>query len=184
MSEIKKDRVLYLTGDIDENLVKPIITSINEFNFEDSKRKLKEVDFTPQPIKLMIDTYGGSVYCGMNLVNTILTSETEIHGYVYGKAMSMGIPILQACHKKIGTKYSTLMIHDVSTKKLGTVETVMHDIKESKRLREMIIDIISENSKVRKSDIMPYIESSKDWFLSGKEAYDYGLFDELLSHTK
>ena len=86
-------RVLFLGNEVTGGTVESIIKDIIKFNEEDDEKQATVVDYKRKPIKLVIKSYGGSVYDGFALIGAIEMSETEVHGLVLGPCMSMGFAI-------------------------------------------------------------------------------------------
>ena len=93
----KLSRVITL-GDIDSELVNEVIQLIYEINEEDAKKTQKE------PIKLIINSFGGELYSGLALVDVIDNSQTPVHTICHGSAMSMALIIYAAGHKRLASK--------------------------------------------------------------------------------
>src|SRR5574344_1257007 len=121
---MEPERRLYLTSDIDEESIIPLVRAINEINDYDEtvdemiitgiadfiEHGIIDIDAITlperKPIILEINTGGGMVNYGLQLITAIENSKTPVIGYVTGQAMSMGIPVLTSCDVRIGTKYS------------------------------------------------------------------------------
>jgi ATP-dependent protease ClpP protease subunit len=91
----------YLESDVDDNSVQPVIDTIEKAN-ELGNRVIVE-----------IDTNGGDVDAGFTLAKAIERAKRPVTCVVDGKAYSMGSFILEACARRIMTKRSTVMIHEV-----------------------------------------------------------------------
>ena len=79
-------------GDIECETVNEIIQDIYEINEEDAKKQ------TVEPIKLIINSFGGEVFSGLALIDVIDTSQTPIHTICHGTAMSMALIVYAAGH--------------------------------------------------------------------------------------
>ena len=76
------DRNLYLIGDIYGANLKDCIIAINKFNMEDKHNTKIYRNYKRRPIKLYIQSFGGSVYDGFALVDIIINSKTMIFGFI------------------------------------------------------------------------------------------------------
>ena len=81
---------------------------------EDDEKDEKEKDYNREPIKLYINSYGGSIYDMWGLIDVILNSKTPIYTYCTGYAMSAAFKIFLAGHKRYCYKHSIFMYHQMS----------------------------------------------------------------------
>ena len=99
------------------------------------------------PIKVYINTYGGSCYDGLALYDTIKNCKAPVHTYAIGKVMSMGTWIMLAGDEKYAYPNTTFMWHSISSSmphcKMFDLET---DTKECKRLYNQLLDIYGRDS--------------------------------------
>ena len=73
-------RDLLLSDRISQGTVKDIIKDIFEINFDDDEKEEIYKDWERKPIQLFINSYGGSVYDGLALIDVIKRSKTPVHG--------------------------------------------------------------------------------------------------------
>mgnify|MGYP003350628850 FL=1 len=95
-------RTIILSGEVDDIIVSDIIQNISDVNEYDDDNEESVKDFERKPIKLIINSLGGSIYDGFGLIGVIENSKTPIHTYCYGSAMSMALLILVSGHKRFG----------------------------------------------------------------------------------
>lgn len=174
-------REFYLDGKVEESTVKPIITGIREINAYDDQQERSTVGFVRQPIVIIVNTYGGSAHDGLGLVGAMDDSETPIHTIVYGKAMSAGLLIFSAGHKRFATEMARLMYHQSIMNAGGSLEDIQHSLNEGRALMEFYDEYIVFNSKITQLKLDQVKESNKNWYFSGKTALELGLVDELLT---
>ena len=171
-----KNRDVILNGNVTEESVLKVVEKIIEINNHDD-----EVFATnPKPIKLIINSFGGSLHDANFLIGVIETSKTPVHTYVYGKAMSAGLYIFASGHKRFTTELATFMFHDVSAGAIGTVESMKYSVGESIKLRDRYVDYIVSKTNLPKHTMEQKMKFKEDWFLTGEEAVGYGLADELI----
>jgi len=99
----KLSRTLTL-GDIDSEIINDIIQLIYEINEEDAKKTQVE------PIKLIINSFGGEVYSGLALIDVIDNSLTPVYTICHGSAMSMALIIYAAGHQRMAKENGILML--------------------------------------------------------------------------
>lgn len=176
----KKKREFILTEDVKSSTVKDIIMGIVEINRHDSEKQSEDPNYVREPIKLIVNTFGGSVYDGFALVGVIDTSETPVHTYLYGKAMSMGFLIFASGHKRFMHPLGTLMYHQIILGTHDTIKGVEEDLEQSKNLMRMYDNYILMVSNVPKEKMDEAKQYKYDWHIGAYEAEGYGLVDELL----
>ncbi len=98
-------------------------------------------------IPVVIDSYGGSVYALLSMVDAIQNCDVDIATIVEGKAMSCGA-VLFSCgtegHRYIG-KHATVLIHDASSMAWGKEPELRSSAEEVKRLNELVYDLMAKN---------------------------------------
>ena len=167
------ERKLYLKEDVDEKSVMPLIEAIHRINDDDAEKEKEYNGWEREPIKLYIYTYGGVCYAGFALIDAIRASKTPVHTIVLGTAMSMGIFVFNAGHKRLIGEHATLMYHDVSisTGMNGEMtEGLKIELDEALRLQKMGSDFLMEYSLVEESILKDYINRKADWYISAEEA--------------
>lgn len=167
------ERNLYLKENVDEKSVMPLIEAIHRINDDDAEKEKEYNGWEREPIKLYIYTYGGVCYAGFALIDAIRASKTPVHTIVLGTAMSMGIFVFNAGHKRLIGEHATLMYHDVSisTGMNGEMtEGLKIELDEALRLQKMGSDFLMEYSLVEESILKDYINRKADWYISAEEA--------------
>jgi len=175
------DREFLLNKEISAESIKDVIIGIRKFNDYDDKQSKITVGYIRQPIKIIIDSFGGSCYSGMALVGMIETSETPIHTYCYGKAMSMGLTIFSAGHKRFAHKLATFMQHQLTSGHHGKLMDEIQHVEESVRLQEMLDNFLVDKTDIKKRKLLELRDRKIDWFFTGEEALELGLVDELIT---
>lgn len=170
-------REIYITQEITPELSQNIYEKIKFWNFADTMNSVSQKERTP--IKIYIDTPGGSLQASLSIMDTINASETPVYTVNYGEACSGGFFILTQGHKRFGFKDSTYLFHEGAT----TINADAHkfdqysDSYKSKRcqLKELVIS---------KTNITEEIYNSKikdDWWLNADEALKLGIIDEIIT---
>ena len=160
------ERKLYVKEDIDEKSVMPLIEAIHRINDDDAEKEKEYNGWEREPIKLYIYTYGGACYAGFALIDVIRASKTPVHTIVLGTAMSMGIFIFNAGHKRLIGEHATLLYHDVSLHlKDEMTEGIKINLDEALRLQKMGSNFLMEYSLVEESVLKDYINRKADWYI-------------------
>jgi ATP-dependent Clp protease, protease subunit len=172
---------------IKELIDAPIVVRVNKFT-EDSARNFQDdVNYahdTGQPVvPVIIDSYGGSCYTLLAMINTIQTSKLPVATICESKAMSAGAVLF--AFGQIGLRYmsehATLMIHDLSSFIDGKIEELKNDVEQSDKLNTYIFKSLAKHCKKDQNYFLDLIEenSHMDWFLNPKEAKKYSLCDSM-----
>lgn len=177
-------REFLLNKNVSADSVEKIVLSINEINLKDSQEELKNPSFVRKPIKLIIDSFGGSIYCGSLLVNTIENSDTPVYGYCLSKAMSMGFMIFVVCHKRFASPNATLMYHDAGTTLGGTVTGIQHSVNQTKRMIKRFDSLVTSYTNIKQSRLDRVKREQRNWYIFGDDAVELGLVDELLESKR
>jgi ATP-dependent Clp protease protease subunit len=175
-----KARTLVISESISQKSVSDAIKSIFDINRDDEDKEREYKRWVREPIQLVLNTFGGSVYDGLGLINAIELSQTPVYTYAIGSAMSMGLFILVSGKKRFIAQHATVMYHQIATLSYGKLEGIKHDMKEGKRLEKVCEEILIRKTKITKKDLAPYKREKKDWFITPKEALKLKIVDEIL----
>lgn len=131
-----------------------------------------------EPIKIYIDSWGGSLIDGFSIIDVIKASETPIYTIVTGAAYSCGLMIAIAGHKRFAYPHSSFLLHE------GSIGSEIQDAHKFKKYAEFyntqleqLEDFIISNTNITKEE---YATLSKDdnWY-TAKQAVDKGFIDEI-----
>lgn len=183
-AEVKKNREFSLSENVSEGSVSNIIKEIREINRHDDEQEKEKREYEREPITIVVNTFGGSVYDGFGLVAAIELSKTPVHTVCLGKAMSMGFIIFAAGHKRFAHRLATLMYHEVSTFVWDKLSAIKQEVHECERLQKDYDDYILDRTNILQEKLDEVKEKKAEWYLNAKEAKKYGLVDELLEPAK
>ena len=107
----REKRLFYLSDEVDNGSIGQLCWSLLLQLQDDDKKESKEKDFVREPIKIYINSFGGSVYDMWSLIDIVLNSKTPIYTYCTGYAMSAAFLIFLAGHKRFATKHANFMYH-------------------------------------------------------------------------
>ena len=168
-SRLLKDRIIFISGEIDDNLANSVVA---ELLYLDSLEK--------KDIFLYINSPGGSITSGMAIYDTMNFIKSDISTICIGMAASMAAFLLSSGTKgkRIALSNSEIMIHQP----LGGVEGQATDMKiRTDRIIETkskLNKILSENTGKPLSKIKK--DTERDYFMSSKKALEYGLIDKII----
>ena len=182
---IPKERNLFLDKQVDQKSINALTKEIISINEHDQKLiKLYDVyglTYTPKPINIYIDSYGGDVYQALGLISVIDASEVPVYTICTGSAKSAAFLILVCGHYRYCYKNSTMLYHQISTEYMfGTVKGMDEDLGESKRLLKKMEEIVTSRTKITKKMLREVYDCKVDWYLSATEAFKLQIVDEII----
>ena len=167
-------RVFWVQGEINEDLLE-ISKMIMNINVEDEGKPIEE----RMPIKIYISSPGGDDVYTWNLVDTIAMSQTPVYTINSCMAMSNGLTLLVAGHKRFTLPHATALFHSGSAEIGGTKEQLD---SASKYIASQ--DKVYEQWFLSKTDIDMKIfnrNKKKDWFLVADEMLKYKMVDKIVN---
>ena len=176
-----KERMLHLFGDINALNCASVAFVIDKINKQDDAKEDELKTFERKPIKLYINSFGGSVYDMWFLADTIAASKTPVHTVCTGYAMSAAFVIFLAGHRRYMSRHATLMYHQIYCWRSGKYQDLVDDRKHTDFLNEMIEDYVVERTKLPKKDLLKIREKKRDTYFSAEEAKELGITDEILN---
>jgi ATP-dependent Clp protease protease subunit len=174
-------RTLILNGEVDETTVTEIMQDICDINEIDDENEDNVVEYERAPIKLIVNSMGGSVYDGFALIGVIEKSKTPVHTYCYGSAMSMALLILVSGHQRFGHKLSTFMYHEcLDQLPYEKLSTLNENLQETKRIMKVYDDYLISKTSLKRKQLDDSKKVKFDWYMSPEEALQYKLIDEIV----
>ena len=167
------DRVIWIDYGVDETILE-VSKLIMYFNKLDKDVPVEE----RKPIKLLLYSYGGDGQACFSLLDIIALSQTPIYTYNMGVAMSAGLLILLAGHKRYCLKNSTALAHSGSGGTCGSYEQTEAQMKDYKRFVETMRNYIIERTNIDTKTFNKY--KSKEWYLYSEDQIKYGIVDKIV----
>lgn len=168
-SRLLKDRIIILSGEIDDNLSNIIVAQLlylDSINNDD--------------ISLYINSPGGSITAGMAIYDTMNFIKSDVSTICIGMAASMGAFLLSS--GKIGKRYclpnSEVMIHQPLGGCQGQATEIKIAAERILKLKKKLNMILSKNTGKELDKIE--VDTERDYFLSSDEALEYGLVDKVI----
>ena len=171
-SRLLKDRIIFLTGEIDDNTSNTIVS---ELLYLDSLNN--------DDIYLYINSPGGSITSGLAIMDTMNFIKSDVRTICLGMAASMAAFLLSCGTKgkRFALPNSEIMIHQP----LGGVNGQATEIKIAAerilKLKKKLNEILSKNTNQKLEKIE--IDTERDYFLTADEAKDYGIIDKIIKNT-
>lgn len=173
-SRLLKDRIIMLSGEVNDAVASTIVAQLLFLEAEDPDKD----------IYLYINSPGGVITSGMSIYDTMNYIKPDICTICIGQAASMGAFLLSAGTK--GKRYSLpnsrIMIHQPSGGARGQSTDIQIQAKEIQRMKDSLNALIADQTgqdieKVEK-------DTDRDNFMSADEACKYGLIDEVIAKHK
>lgn len=175
-SRLLRDRIIMLTGPVEDNMANSIIAQLLFLDAQDNTKD----------IYLYINTPGGSVSAGLAIVDTMNFIKSDVQTIVMGIAASMGTIIASS-----GTKGKRFMlpnaeylIHQpMGGTGGGTQQTDMAIAAEQLlKTRKKLEKILSDNSG--KTIKQVHKDAERDYWMDAKETLKYGFIDEIMENNE
>ncbi|MDX1907667.1 MAG: ATP-dependent Clp protease proteolytic subunit [Bacteroidia bacterium] len=176
-----KQRTLLISERIDKKLAGDIIRSIYEINEDDADKEDEYRNWKREPIRLLINSNGGSVYDGLGIISAMRLSQTPVHTYAMGSVMSMALFIYVSGHKRLVAPYTTFMYHQLSFFAWDKMEGIKEQIAEGERIEALCEALLAEHTDIKPEILDPYKKQKSEWYFSPQEALTYRVSDEMLS---
>ncbi len=173
-------RTIFMYGIINEKICSDVAYFIQAINAEDAKKSQEEKKFKIKPIKLYINSYGGSVYDMWAVIDSILTSKAPVHTYCTGYAMSAAFQIFISGKKRFISKHATLMYHQMFAFNYGKVQDLVEDQEHNNQMNSEIEKYVIERTKLDKDKLKNIREKKRDTYFTSEEAIKYGIADKIL----
>jgi len=134
-------------------------------------------DYKPH-IKLHINSFGGSLFAAMAVVDTIRNLKSDVYTYIDGAAASAATIISVVGKKRYIGKNSMMLIHQLSTSAYGKFSELEDDMENNKRLMQSIKNIYKQYTKVPMKKLDEILKH--DIWFDASTCLEYGLVDEVL----
>ena len=169
-SRLLKDRVIFLTGAIEDHMANLIVAQLL---FLESENPDKD-------IHLYINSPGGSVTAGLSIYDTMQFIKPDVSTMCIGQAASMGAFLLAGGKKgkRMALPHSRVMIHQPSGGAQGQASDIEIQANEIIELRAKLNKILALNADKDVQVIAK--DTERDRFMGADEACDYGLVDKVI----
>src|SRR5690349_16176714 len=169
-SRLMMDRIIFLGYPINDEVAN-IVTAQLLF--------LESTDRT-RDIQMYINSPGGSVYSGLGVYDTIQYITPDVSTICIGMAASMGAVLLCAGSKgkRTALKHSRVMMHQPSGAIGGQATDIEITVAEIRKLKRELYEIISNHTGKPVKQVEK--DCDRDYWLTGEEAKEYGLVDDVL----
>ena len=173
-SRLLKDRIVMLSGPIDDAVANSVIAQLLFLDAQDPNKD----------IYLYINSPGGSVSAGLAIFDTMNFINADVQTIVIGMAASMGAFLLAAGEK--GKRYALpnaeVMIHQPLGGAQGQATEIEIAAKHILKTRDTLNKILAERTGQTLKVIAR--DTDRDNYMSAEEAVKYGLVDAIMTNSK
>jgi ATP-dependent Clp protease, proteolytic subunit ClpP len=169
-TRLLKDRIVFLGEDVNEHTGNLVVAQLLFLESEDPKRD----------IHLYINSPGGYVTAGLAIYDTMQFVKCDVSTICIGQAASMGALLLAggAPGKRFSLPNSRIMIHQPLGGMRGQATDLEIHAREILNIRDRLNDILVSHTGQPKEKISA--DTERDYFLSPREALEYGLIDKVI----
>lgn len=174
--ETSHNRIYFYSG-----VTRPKILKLNRniFNLNISMlSKTGPLEYEPPPIKLHINSYGGSVFAGLAAVDYIKNSKVPVHTIIDGCAASAATLMSCVAERRYMHKNACMLVHQLSGMMWGKFQEMQDDMENSEMLMEKIKNIYRQHTKIPKKELDNILKHDLWW--EAEKCLEYGLVDELI----
>ena len=169
-SRLLKDRIVFVSGEIDDGMANAIVAQLLFLQAEDDKKE----------ISMYINSPGGSLTAGLAILDTMKMVKCPVATYCVGQAASMGAVLLSAGEK--GRRHSLpnarIMIHQPWGGAEGKASDIEITANEILRLKKILNQILADGSGKTLDEVTK--DTDRDHFMSATEAQKWGIVDKVL----
>ena len=169
-SRLLKERIIFLTGQINDNVASLVTAQLLFLEAEDPKKE----------IYIYINSPGGLVTAGLGIYDTMQYVKPDISTLCIGQAASMGSFLLAAGTKgkRFSLPNSRVMVHQPSAGFQGQATDIEIHAKEVLSLKGRLNEIYSKHTGKSVDEVKSALE--RDNFMTAEVAKDFGLIDEVV----
>ena len=169
-SRLLKDRIVFVSGEVETDMANTIVAQLLFLEKEDPKAD----------IQMFINSYGGEIYAGMAILDTMNYIKPDISTIAIGVTASMGTILLTngTKGKRFALPNSKIHIHQPLGGAKGQASDIEIEAKEILNLKEKLNRILSKQTGQSIKQIEK--DADRDKYFTAEEAKDYGLIDKVV----
>jgi ATP-dependent Clp protease protease subunit len=170
-SRLLKERIIFLTGVVEDNVASLICAQLL---FLESENPNKDISF-------YINSSGGTVTAGLAIYDTMQYIRPDITTVCIGQAASMGSLLLTAGskNKRYALPHSRIMVHQPSGGVQGQASDIQIHANEILTIRKKLNEIYVHHTGQNIKKIEEYLD--RDSFMGPEEAKNFGLIDKIVN---
>ncbi len=172
-SRLLKDRIIMLSGEVNDQVASSIVAQLLFLEAQDPDKD----------IYFYINSPGGVITSGLSMFDTMNYIKPDIVTICIGQAASMGAFLLSSGTKgkRYALPHARIMIHQPSGGAQGQSTDIQIQAQEIQRLKDTLNEILAEQTGKTTKRIEK--DTERDYFMSAREALEYGLIDKVLTKS-
>jgi len=169
-SRLLKDRIIMLSGEVNDVVASSIVAQMLFLEAEDPEKD----------IYFYINSPGGVVTAGMAIFDTMNYIRPDVTTICIGQAASMGAFLLSSGEKgkRYALPHARIMIHQPLGGAQGQATDIAIQAKEILRMKAELNEILAKNTGQNVKTIEK--DTDRDNFMGAQESQEYGIIDEVL----
>ena len=173
-SRLLKDRIIFISGEINNQMADLIVAQLLFLESEDPNKD----------IQMYINSPGGSVSAGFAIYDTMQYIKPDVSTICIGMAASMGAILLSsgAKGKRFALPNSDIMIHQPSGGTQGMATDIQITAEKILKTRKSLNQILAKNTGQKLEKIER--DADRDFWLDANEAKEYGLIDKVIENRE
>jgi len=173
-SRLLKDRIIFLSSVIDDDVANIVIAQMLFLESEDPDKD----------IHLYLNSAGGVVTAGLAIYDTVQYIKPNVSTLCMGQAASMAAVLLAAGErgKRFALPHSRILLHQPLGGFQGPASDIDIHAREILRMREELDSILVKHTHQPPERIRK--DTDRDFFMSGQQAKEYGIIDEVIERAE
>lgn len=173
-SRLLSDRLIFLTGEVNDDVADIIIAQLFYLESEDPKKD----------IYFYINSPGGVVTAGLAIYDTMQYISCDVATICLGQAASMGAVLLATGTKgkRMALPNARVMIHQPLGGASGQATDMEIQVKEVSRIKRRLNEILASHTGQSVETVEK--DTDRDFFLTAEDAVKYGLIDKVITHRQ
>lgn len=165
--ELFEKRIIVIHTQIESNMAADVMSKMLDLDNDSHK-----------PIKLYINSPGGEVSAGFQIIDTMNSIKSPVHTINTASCASMGAVILSAGSKRMSLPHARVMIHQVSAGTEGNIQDMRASLQETERVNKVTMGLLAENCGKTLEELLDMTHVNK--WMDAKEAVEFGIIDEIV----
>jgi ATP-dependent Clp protease protease subunit len=173
-SRLLKERIIFLGGPVVDQVANSVIAQLLFLDHQDPKKD----------IQLYLNTPGGSVTAGMAIYDTMQFVKASVSTICVGMAASMGAVLLAAGAKgkRFALPNAEILLHQVMGGAEGQAIEIEITAKHIVQIKDKLNQLLAKHTGQKLDRIEK--DTDRDFYLTPKEAKEYGVIDQIITQKK
>lgn len=180
---ILDDRTLYLSADVTSQSISDICKQILSIEEIDRKGTEKFRNYVINPIRLYIQSFGGSIYDMWALIDVIESSTTPVITYCTGYCMSAASLIFLAGHIRCMYKHSSIMFHQMTAGYWAKFNDIQIEQHQLEKLHKDMLKYIKKKTNLKGKFFRRIDDNKEDVYMTAKECLKFGVCDKIIEKS-